>query len=99
MPDSHSNALFDAQAKQKEQEMEIKVLGTGCPKCKKLEEITREAVAEAGVEATITKVDKLGQIMEYPITSTPGLVIDEELKVSGRLPRKQEIMAWLQEAE
>jgi small redox-active disulfide protein 2 len=77
--------------------MEIKILGTGCPKCKRLEQLAREAAAEAGVEATFTKVSDMDGIMSYPITSTPGLVIDEELKSSGRLPRKEEIIGWIQE--
>ena len=79
--------------------MEIKILGTGCPKCRRLEEITREAVAEAGVEAVITHVTKMDEIMAYPIMSTPGLVINEQLKSSGRLPRKEEIIAWIKEAK
>lgn len=78
--------------------MEIKILGTGCPKCKRLEELAREAAAEAGVEATFTKVTDISDIMAYPIMSTPGLVINEELKSSGRIPRKEEIIAWLKEA-
>ena len=79
--------------------MEIKILGTGCPKCKRLEQVAREAVAEAGVEATITKVTDMDGIMAYPIVSTPGLVIDEELVASGRLPRKDEIIAWVRGAQ
>ena len=79
--------------------MEIKILGTGCPKCKRLEELAREAAAEAGIQAAFTKVTDINGIMAYPIMSTPGLVINEELKSSGRLPRKEEIVAWLQEAE
>jgi small redox-active disulfide protein 2 len=79
--------------------MEIKVLGTGCPKCKRLEELAREAAAEAGIEAAFTKVTDMDSIMAYPIVSTPGLVIDEQVKSSGRLPRKEEIVAWLQEME
>ena len=79
--------------------IEIKVLGTGCPKCKRLEQIARQAVDEAGAEATILHVTDMDTIMTYPITSTPGLVINEALKASGRLPRKEEIVAWLQEAE
>lgn len=79
--------------------MKIKILGTGCPKCKRLEQLAREAVDEAGVEATIEHVTNMQQIMAYPIVSTPGLVIDEELKSSGRLPRKSEILTWLTEAE
>ena len=79
--------------------MEIKILGTGCPKCKRLEQIAHEAVQEAGVEATILHVTNMNDIMAYPILSTPGLVINEELKSSGRLPRKEEIVAWLQQAQ
>jgi small redox-active disulfide protein 2 len=78
--------------------MEIKILGTGCPKCKRLEELAREAAAEAGIQATFTKVTDINGIMAYPIMSTPGLVINEGLKSSGRLPRKEEIVAWLKEA-
>lgn len=75
--------------------MEIKILGTGCPKCKRLEQIAREAAQEAGIEATFTKVTDMPGIMAYPILSTPGLVINEELKSSGRLPRKEEVVAWI----
>jgi small redox-active disulfide protein 2 len=75
--------------------MEIKILGTGCPKCKRLETLAREAAKEAGVEATFTKVDDMDGILAYDIMSTPGLVIDEEVKSSGRLPRKAEIIGWL----
>jgi len=78
--------------------MEIKILGTGCPKCKRLEELAREAAAEAGIQATFTYVTDINGIMAYPIMSTPGLVINEGLKSSGRLPRKEEIVAWLKEA-
>ncbi len=79
--------------------MEIKVLGTGCPKCKRLEQLVREAVEEVGVEATILHVTKMDEIMAYPIMSTPGLVINEQLKSSGRLPRKEEIVNWIKEAQ
>ena len=79
--------------------MEIKILGTGCPKCKRLEEIAREAAQEAGVEATFTKVTTMDQILTYPITSTPGLVIDEKLLSSGRIPRKDEVVSWIRESQ
>lgn len=79
--------------------MEIKILGTGCPNCKRLEQLAREAVKDAGVEAQITHVTNMQQIMAYPILSTPGLVINEELKSSGRLPHKEEIIAWIKEAK
>ena len=78
--------------------MEIKVLGTGCPNCKRLERMTRQAVAELGVEATVTKVEDLDQIMAYDILSTPALVIDEQVIVSGRVPRKDEVAAWIEAA-
>ena len=78
--------------------MEIKILGPGCPRCERLERIAKEAAEETGVEATLTKVTQMNEIMEYPIVSTPGLVIDDELKASGRIPRKKEVVAWLEEA-
>jgi len=79
--------------------MEIKILGVGCPKCKRLEELAREAAAEAGIEATITKVTDMNQIMSYSILSTPGLVIAEEVRSSGRIPRREEILGWMKEAQ
>jgi len=79
--------------------MEVKILGPGCPKCKRLEQVAREAAAEAGINATFTKVASMNDIMAYPIVSTPGLVIDEEVKSSGRLPRKDEVIAWMKAAE
>ena len=78
--------------------MEIKVLGTGCPNCKRLDKLTRQAVAELGVDATVVKVEDLDRIMAYDILSTPALVIDENVVVSGRVPRKNEIVAWIQAA-
>jgi len=79
--------------------MEIKILGTGCPKCKRLEQLAREALEQSGLEeATITKVTDINAITAYPIMSTPGLVINEQVKSSGRLPRVEEIVAWLKES-
>lgn len=78
--------------------MEIKVLGTGCPKCKRLEQLVREAVAEAGVEAAITKVQDLDAITAYPVMSTPALVINEKVVSSGRLPRRDEVVQWVCQA-
>jgi small redox-active disulfide protein 2 len=71
--------------------MEIKILGTGCPKCKKLEEKTRQAVNELGIEANIEKVEDIMKIMEYGVMSTPGLVIDGKVVFSGRLPSSKEL--------
>jgi small redox-active disulfide protein 2 len=75
--------------------MEIKILGMGCPKCNRLEKLAREAASELGIEATFTKVKEMDEIMAYDIVGTPALVIDEEVKSSGHLPRKQEIVEWI----
>ena len=75
--------------------MLIKILGSGCAKCNRLEQLTREAVAELGLEAEFAHVRDMDQIMAYPIMTTPALVIDEEVKVAGRMPSKDEIKGWL----
>ncbi len=79
--------------------MEVKILGIGCPKCKRLEELALQAAKEAGVTVHLTKVTDVQAIMAYPILGTPGLVIEEQVKSSGRLPSKDEIIAWLKEAQ
>jgi small redox-active disulfide protein 2 len=79
--------------------MEIKVLGSGCPNCRRLEKLAREAVAELGVEATVIKVTDFDQIMAYDILATPALVIDEQVMVSGRVPRKDQVAAWIGAAQ
>ena len=71
--------------------MEIKILGTGCPKCKTLERITREAVAEAGIDATIEKVEDIVAIMEYHVMHTPVLVINEKVVLSGQVPTVSQV--------
>ena len=75
--------------------MDIKILGTGCPNCKRLEKVTREALAEMGVEATVTKVTDMSDIMAYDILTTPGLVIDEKVMSSGRVPSKAEVTSLI----
>ncbi len=79
--------------------MQVKILGTGCPNCQRLERVAREAAEEAGVQAEFVKVTDLKEITAYPILGTPGLVINEQVKSSGRIPRKEQIVAWLREAE
>lgn len=71
--------------------MEIKILGTGCPKCKTLEKLTREVVAKYGFEAGITKVEDITEIMKYHIMSTPALVVNEKVEIKGRIPSADEI--------
>lgn len=75
--------------------MLIKILGSGCAKCQRLEQLTREAAAELGIDAQFDHVRELDKIMAYPIMTTPALVIDEAVKVSGRMPSKDEISGWL----
>ena len=76
----------------------VKVLGTGCPKCKKLEELARSAVAEMAIEADVQKVTDIASIMDYNVLATPGLVINETVVSSGRLPSVAEISTWLADA-
>jgi small redox-active disulfide protein 2 len=71
--------------------MEIKILGTGCPKCKTLEKLTREVVAQNGIQATIIKVEDITEIMKYHIMSTPALVVNEKVEIKGRVPSASEI--------
>lgn len=71
--------------------MDIKVLGTGCAKCKALEKATKEAVEKTGVYATITKVEDIVEIMQYGIMSTPALVIDGKVIIKGRVPDIEEL--------
>ncbi len=76
----------------------IKVLGSGCDDCKKVEAVARQAVSGMGFETDIIKVEDYAEIMKYPILSTPGLVINEKLVCAGRIPTVAEVTTWLTDA-
>ncbi|MGI2336282.1 MAG: thioredoxin family protein [Dehalogenimonas sp.] len=78
--------------------IKIKILGTGCPKCIKLEAVTRDAVKDLGIEAEIEKVKDITKIMAYPVMMTPALVINEKVVLSGKVPAKAEILSLLKNA-
>jgi small redox-active disulfide protein 2 len=71
--------------------MEIKILGSGCAKCKTLEKLTRQVVEKNGIQATITKVEDIAEIMKYHIMATPALVVNEKVEIKGRVPSASEI--------
>ena len=75
--------------------MKIKILGAGCAKCREVEQITRQVVKELAIDATIEEVKDMKKIMEYPILTTPGLVVNEELLCSGRIPSKSEVTQYI----
>ena len=75
--------------------MEIKVLGTGCPKCKTLEKEVINSLAELDIAADVSKVEDIVKIMEYGIMHTPALVIDEKVVLSGRIPSRDELKSLL----
>lgn len=77
--------------------MIIKILGTGCSKCEKLEKETINALAELDVAADIQKVTKMNEIMEYDVMMTPALVIDDKVKAAGKIPRVEELKKLIQE--
>jgi len=78
--------------------MDIKILGSGCPKCQRLEQLTRETAVELGIDAHFEHVREVAKIVEFNVLSTPALVIDGDVKAAGRLPSKPEISAWLESA-
>lgn len=75
--------------------MKLEILGTGCPKCKKLTELTTETVKELGITAEISKVDQISEIMKFGIMTTPALVVNGQVVVAGRVPTKDEIKRWI----
>ena len=75
--------------------MEIKVLGVGCAKCNRLYEEAQKAVTQSGVEASLTKVEKIDEIQKYAVLMTPALVVDGEVKCAGRVPAVPEMVSWI----
>ena len=78
--------------------MVIKVLGTGCPNCKRTKAVIAEAVAELGVDVQIVEVTEIPEIMAYGVMSTPGIVINEKVVGSGGVPTKQQVTQLIQQA-
>jgi small redox-active disulfide protein 2 len=75
--------------------MDIKILGPGCSKCKNLDKLTREVVEKNGINATITKVEDIMEIMKYGVISTPALIVDEKVILKGRVPSSDELKQLL----
>lgn len=79
--------------------MKVQILGTGCPKCRKLEANAREAIKELGIEAEIEKVQDINQISKFGVMMTPALAIDGKVKCSGEVASQDKIAKWLQEIQ
>jgi small redox-active disulfide protein 2 len=77
----------------------VKVLGSGCENCKKVESIARKVVLTMGLQAEVIKVTDWSEIKKYPILGTPGLVINEKVVCAGRIPSEAEVTTWLVNAE
>ena len=77
--------------------MIIKILGGGCPKCERLENLTRSVVEELGMEAEFIKVKSMPEIMAYEVLSTPALVVNEKLLSYGRIPDREVIREWIEQ--
>jgi len=75
--------------------LNIKILGTGCANCKRLEAVARKVVSDLGLDAEVEKVTEMSEIMKWPILSTPGLVVNDKVVSSGRIPSESEIAGWL----
>ncbi len=75
--------------------MEIKVLGPGCAKCNKTEKLVLEVMKETGADATVEKVTDMMQIASYGVFGTPSVIIDNDVKCMGKVPKKDDIKKWL----
>ncbi|WP_462269619.1 thioredoxin family protein [Desulfobacter sp.] len=76
--------------------MEIKVLGPGCAKCTKTEKLVQDVIKETGVDANVEKVSDMMQIASYGVFGTPSVIVDGEVKCSGKVPKKADILSWLE---
>ena len=76
--------------------MEVKILGPGCPKCEQTEKVVKEAIKEAGIEAKVEKVKDAVDIASYGVFGTPAVVIDGEVKSVGKIPKKEDVLKWIQ---
>ena len=75
--------------------MEIKVLGPGCAKCAKTEKLVKEVIEAAGVDASVEKVTDMLQIASYGVFGTPSVIVDGEVRCTGKVPKKEDIQAWI----
>lgn len=76
--------------------MEIKVLGPGCAKCNKTEKLVKEVLIETNTDADVEKVTDMMQIASYGVFGTPSVIVDGDVKCSGKVPKKADIMSWLE---
>ncbi len=79
----------------KEWPVKIQILGTGCPKCKKVAEVAEKAVAELGADAEVIKVTDINDIMTFGVMMTPALAVDGDVKVSGKVPNLDDVKKWI----
>ncbi|WP_406657681.1 thioredoxin family protein [Methanolobus sp. ZRKC2] len=75
--------------------MKIEILGSGCAKCKKTKEIVEQAVTEAGIDAEIVKVEDMDTILSYGVMLTPGVVVDGDVKIAGKIPSLDNVKKWI----
>ena len=76
--------------------MQVKVLGTGCPKCKFLEDRLKKVADDNGIEIELEKVTDINEIISYGVMMTPGLVVNGEVKISGQIPSEDQVLGWIQ---
>ncbi len=79
--------------------MKIKILGPGCKNCEKLQQEVKNALAELNIPADVEKIEDTNKIMEYDVFMTPALVINDKVKVSGKVPKQDQIKTWIQEEQ